>query len=454
MPETLEKLERFVHLLDHWLAEKGHQDLKALLAPESNPTFSTQLYWQAFLKADLRPALGLERVAKALSGLGSYASPKQIQTILEGGILAKLGQEEKVSLSQRLLILLKDLPQWLDGSRQRTFRERPGAELLRLTKEFRFQDAQQAAQFSSQLGLEVPYSSYVHRAFMRFLGQGMTFEKWLSLLLEYFGDAQKAQAQDRLWHALFAGQSMGLLPRLCQDHPQCEPCPLSEECRLFQANKQSNAKAPLERRLLAGDEGISQEDLIAYLLDTDFSPSELQKHLLESFEGLRLMDSYDPHRSEADQSFFLKAKALHALLEQGLQGPKLEEGKVLNSRKEIYEHFRTTLAQQRQESFCIVLLDSDNKILRISEVSKGTLDQALVHPREVFAPAIQLRAASLMLVHNHPSGNLDPSEADVRITKRLVEAGRIIGIEVVDHIILSTRGYLSFGERGLMHRMK
>ena len=82
-------------------------------------------------------------------------------------------------------------------------------------------------------------------------------------------------------------------------------------------------------------------------------------------------------------------------------------------------------------------------------VSVGTINASLVHPREVFEPAVKFLAAQIILAHNHPSGNLEESEEDLKVNKRLVEAGKIMGIEVIDHVIVSTGGFMSFKEKGL-----
>ena len=105
---------------------------------------------------------------------------------------------------------------------------------------------------------------------------------------------------------------------------------------------------------------------------------------------------------------------------------------------------------KRQEHFLTVTLNGANEVLAIRVITIGLLDRTHVHPREVFADAITDRAASVILAHNHPSGSLDPSEEDRVVTRRLVEAGRLLGMPVLDHLIITERGYLSFEEAGLL----
>lgn len=108
-------------------------------------------------------------------------------------------------------------------------------------------------------------------------------------------------------------------------------------------------------------------------------------------------------------------------------------------------------ALEPTEHFGVLLLDTRNKVIGKHTIAVGTLNGTLVHPREVFCLAIHDRAAGLILFHNHPSGNVSPSDEDRALTRRLVDAGQILGIEVLDHIILSPNGsYLSFKEKELM----
>lgn len=103
-----------------------------------------------------------------------------------------------------------------------------------------------------------------------------------------------------------------------------------------------------------------------------------------------------------------------------------------------------------QEHFWAILLDSAHKVVRVITVSKGLVNKTLVHPREVFRPAIVANCVAIALAHNHPSGSLTPSQEDLDTTTRIVKAGEIIGIQVLDHVIVSRRGYLSLREAGKM----
>lgn len=108
------------------------------------------------------------------------------------------------------------------------------------------------------------------------------------------------------------------------------------------------------------------------------------------------------------------------------------------------------IANKQQEHFITFTLDGAGQIIDRHPITKGILNHSPVHPREVFAPAIEKRAASVILVHNHPSGNPEPSSADIEITRMLKEAGDLLGIEVLDHVIVTKKEYVSLKERGLL----
>ncbi len=126
----------------------------------------------------------------------------------------------------------------------------------------------------------------------------------------------------------------------------------------------------------------------------------------------------------------------------------LEVNKITNAQN-VFEAFEE-YSKKDKEHFLLLTLDGASKIINQYVVHIGTLNQSLVHPREVFRPAILDNSAGIIIAHNHPSGTLSASRADVQITARLKEAGKIIGIEILDHVILTEGGYYSFEEEGLL----
>ena len=147
-----------------------------------------------------------------------------------------------------------------------------------------------------------------------------------------------------------------------------------------------------------------------------------------------------------------KAAALMAAAEMGrrMASRELRKGDLIRSARDVHQHFHQHMRDQRTEQFMVLLLDGRNRVMSESQISKGTLTTSLVHPREVFRPAIRAAAAGIVLVHNHPSGDPSPSREDLTVTRRLVDAGKVVGIPVVDHVVVAERGFHSFHESGDM----
>jgi DNA repair protein RadC len=164
-----------------------------------------------------------------------------------------------------------------------------------------------------------------------------------------------------------------------------------------------------------------------------------------SRERLRELENQQP----LDSNLILRLKALKEMCRNyGIE--KLKPKDQFNSSREIFNHFHQQLENQKQEQFIIVLLDNKHRYLAEEDVTKGILNKSLVHPREVFASAIEHRAAALICIHNHPSGDPEPSQEDFRITERLVEVGKLVGIPVLDHVIVGGDNYTSFADKGLL----
>ncbi|RAV02712.1 DNA repair protein RadC [Paenibacillus sp. YN15] len=129
--------------------------------------------------------------------------------------------------------------------------------------------------------------------------------------------------------------------------------------------------------------------------------------------------------------------------------PRAEQA-VIRSPRDIFELMRFEIGMENKEFFYILLLDTKNKVISKELISIGSLNATIVHPREVFNAAIRQSAASILCVHNHPSGDPTPSQEDIQLTNRLAEAGKIVGIELLDHLVISGSDYVSLKEKGLI----
>lgn len=143
---------------------------------------------------------------------------------------------------------------------------------------------------------------------------------------------------------------------------------------------------------------------------------------------------------------FLAVRELHRRATRRL----LPADRSFRCSSEIFHYFRPAVAELKRECFWVLLLDGKNRVIRVIRISEGSLTRSLVHPREVFRPAIREAAAGVLFVHNHPSGTPEPSQEDIQITRRLVETGKIVGIRVLDHVILGAYRYFSFADEGML----
>ena len=145
-----------------------------------------------------------------------------------------------------------------------------------------------------------------------------------------------------------------------------------------------------------------------------------------------------------------KAAQLKAALELGkraLAGP-LTKGAKITSSRDLFTHYHPTLRDLRNEVFRVILLDAKHAIMRDATVSEGSLTLSIVHPREVFTLAVKESAAAVIFLHNHPSGDPTPSQEDRLLTARLVSAGEVLGIRVLDHLVIGDGRYVSFADQG------
>jgi DNA repair protein RadC len=129
--------------------------------------------------------------------------------------------------------------------------------------------------------------------------------------------------------------------------------------------------------------------------------------------------------------------------------PEAGEKPIVKTPEDIANLVSGRLRDKKKEHFLELLLDTRNQVIKVAEISIGSLDASIVHPREVFKEAISASASAVIFVHNHPSGDPTASEDDIRLTKRLVEAGEIVGIDVLDHIIIGDKKFLSLKREGL-----
>jgi len=168
----------------------------------------------------------------------------------------------------------------------------------------------------------------------------------------------------------------------------------------------------------------------------------LQGVLDASFDELQRIKGIGP-----SNAFGIK---LFRAISERLAKEQIPEKITLDSSKAVADFLQKSIGFKKKEYFVMLSMDARNNLIKISNISVGSLNASIVHPREVFKEAIDSRAASIIIAHNHPSGDAEPSEDDLTITKRITEAGKIMGIEVLDHIIVTKNKIFSFKEKKLI----
>ncbi len=213
---------------------------------------------------------------------------------------------------------------------------------------------------------------------------------------------------------------------------------------------------PREKMIILGATALSNAELLAILLragNKNESALQLATRLIASNGGLRSL----PHLALEDLQQFkgigpAKAVMIKAALELGcrLATAPREEMECITSPRQAAELFMEDLRYKKKEYFKILLLNTKNGIISREEISVGSLSASIVHPREIFNIPLRKSAASVILFHNHPSGDPSPSREDLEVTRRLVDAGNLLGVSVRDHIVIGDGCFFSFREKGLL----
>ena len=213
---------------------------------------------------------------------------------------------------------------------------------------------------------------------------------------------------------------------------------------------------PRERLQKFGAEALSAQELLALVIGRGISKKSVMsiaQELLVRFGNIKTISQATIEELSQIKGIGLaKVAQLKACFELGKR-EDLEPEMItfdIKSPESVVKAIRASIKDKAKEHFKLILLNPRNKIIGISTISIGTLNASLVHPREVFKDAITHSAASVVLAHNHPSGDPEPSEDDLTITKRIIEAGKTMGIDVLDHVIITKNKVFSFKEAKLI----
>jgi DNA repair protein RadC len=214
---------------------------------------------------------------------------------------------------------------------------------------------------------------------------------------------------------------------------------------------------PRERMMAYGPQALSTTELMAILIGSgnkEHSALDIARELTvnnKKIKELAMINSV-AQLTHIPGLGLAKATLILAALELGkriMQADSLEQLKI-SSPTEVAKLLMPRLRYEHNEHFLVVLLNSKNKVMALKQVSEGSLSSSIVHPREVFSPAVEFHAAAILVGHNHPSGDPSPSKDDKVLTEALVETGKILGIPLLDHVIVGDGRYYSFKAEGLL----
>lgn len=217
------------------------------------------------------------------------------------------------------------------------------------------------------------------------------------------------------------------------------------------------SERPRERLARLGAEALSDQELLCCLLGRGISGESVlvtAQRLLKAFGTLRAVGEASVEQLAKVRGVGLakasQLKAAAVLAQRMTDGRASHPPKPVETAEEAVTLLRPVLQDKKKEHFVALLLDARHRLIRLSPIAVGSLSASLVHPRELFKDAIVASAAAIILAHNHPSGDPNPSEHDVTLTKRLVQAGTLLGIAVLDHVIIGTEGVVSLKAMGIV----
>jgi DNA repair protein RadC len=217
-----------------------------------------------------------------------------------------------------------------------------------------------------------------------------------------------------------------------------------------------DSSRPREKFLKYGPKNLSEAELFAIILRTGTRGKigekgdniiEVSNKLIKEYPLERLFDCSLNELQSIKGIGQTKAMQILAISELGKRYNSSKNPiKKISSAKDVFEYFKEKLRDEKQENFYVLMLNNQNIIIKEELISKGVLDAAIIDPREVFKPAIKSSSAKIIIIHNHPSGNPEPSKEDIELTNILIESGNLLRIKVLDHVIIGENEYWSWIE--------
>lgn len=459
--------EEFHNTIVQWLREnKRLEQVQSILQPlqslnERHP--ETRKLWEQLIKSIIPkesysfylnyPPLFSTLLAEFLN-LSQFASQQSVFSLVEQSFINILDSSALKKAKHTILDFHGQIPLWEDGTWHRQIQLARFETLPKLTRHAGFENDWQTAVFLTGCGYQYPTSHAGNLGWLRFSGQRESYNSWSDWtghLKSITDTSQQIFSIDFMMETVFSPWPLVGMPQFCTTPSVCFECPLNSSCCYFQTRVKTATSATLENLLRLDEiDDIDPTQLIRYLAGDKFTQTPFQESLLNKYPDIVNIESEEVKTDSIDEQFLLFLKALKFLSDRQLTDTRPTGGIVYNKSETIFHEYKSEVENLNQEAFYTLILDNRYRKIHFKLITQGTLNRSLIHPREVFAPAIQLRAAAIILMHNHPSGDPQPSSQDIEITKRLIEVGNIVGINVIDHVIIGRDRYFSFVDEDLL----
>lgn len=396
----------------------------------------------------------LETAVLQFANLGQYTTQQTLFSLVDEHFGQLMDPSDLEWVKQKAFEFHSQVFSWENGAWHHQIQSNRLNAVKKLTDLAGFHNEWDTARFLARCGYHCPSSRLSYLEWLRFSGQPLpenSWFQWLGLLGEIADGQEDILICDQTLDLFFEMEFKGNLPDQEPTPATCLICPLMDNCSHFQKKIKIDLNAGLENLIRMDDTiNLSITQLIPYLAGDRYTHSSTQEELLDSFPDLFHTLSPGIVANSEDEQFYLFLKALKLTADKLSLRPQPAKGTIFNKSDIIFQELKTEFEDLKQEAFYTLILDNKYRKIHFKLITRGILNRSIIHAREVFAPAIQLRAAAIILVHNHPSGDPQPSTQDIEITNSLTEAGDIIGIKVVDHVIIGHDSYFSFCDEGIL----
>ena len=454
--------QKFHQLVQQEIQKKGFsslfKDLFNLSFQQASSPPSTELLWKNFLSITLKKTqfinaeylfLVKNSLLPKLQNLTEYTTENDLHLILDHTLFKYLDDIDKSKLISKIQNFQFHLKHWISGRYHQKLIPFNIENVQFIKETLQFDSLWDSSIFLFKCGYPYFQGKTANQAWNRFQGKASSFSfaSWSKQLSRTDLSHLERLQLDVSLETFFSGANLLFFQGFECNLKSCPRCPLTDNCEFYRIHYSKESLDHLRVQVEAGNiKGIKTVDLIQFLLKSPPQVIEKDMELTEIFTCIHSDNLHDFKSVPASIPLLI----IKEIGRRNLKKQSSINRQSFTSSQAVYSHFENIIKDEKQESFFTLLLDNKNKVIAEKLITRGILDQSLVHPREVFASAIQARAASIILVHNHPSGVPTPSRQDINITRRLYEVGEVVGIKVLDHVIMGDSCHYSFVDQDIM----